>query len=252
MDDNFAPYAPKTAVTETITRYRDRGLPVPVTPQALEAVGVATTMAPRTLQTLQFLGLLDGENNPTELFQRLKRASTDEYQGLLAEVVRGAYIRVFEIVDPATDGDVAIGDAFRVFEPSKQRVKMISLFRGLCAEAGIMEQSRSRPAVRRPRVNGTKPARKAQNASDSTSGESTAPPAPPAREDGDVLSQDAMRSMYFKLLLKKAEAGDGGDADLFGRIERLVGLQSADEGEDRGWNRRVQTASNHPASQEEG
>jgi hypothetical protein len=240
MDENFAPYAPKTAVVDTITRYRDRGLPVPLTPQALETVGVATTMAPRTLQTLQFLGLLDGENNPTELFQRLKRASTDEYQGQLAEVVRGAYIRVFEIVDPAADGDIAIADAFRAFEPSKQRVKMISLFRGLCAEAGIMEQSRLRSTTRRMRVNGTKPGRKAQNAPENTSG----PPArPPAREDSDVLTQDAMRSMYFKLLLKKAEANDGGDADLFARIERLVGLQP-DEGENRGWT----TAGSKPAT----
>jgi hypothetical protein len=39
--------------------------------------------------------------------------------------------------------------------------------------------------------------------------------------------------MYFKLLLKKAEEGGDGDADLFGRIERLVGLEPVKK-EDRG------------------
>ena len=63
------------------------------------------------------------------------------------------------------------------------------------------------------------------------------------RQDGDVLTQEAMRSMYFKLLLKKAEEGDGGDADLFGRIERLVGLESGKE-EDRG----RKTAGSTPAT----
>ena len=249
MEDDFAPYAPKTAVVDTITRYRERGLPVPLTPQALETIGVAPTMTARTLQTLQFLRLLDSENVPTELFQRLKRASTDEYAGQLAEVVQAAYIPVFSIVDPATDGDLAIADAFRAFEPSKQRVKMISLFRGLCAEAGIIQQSRPRSTTRQPRANSTKTGRKPQEKPDDAS---EPPAAPPVRQEGEVLSQDAMRSMYFKLLLRKAEADDGGDADLFARIERLVGLQSGSEEEDRGWNRRVQTASNHPASQEEG
>ena len=63
MDGDFAPYAPKTTVVDTITRPRARTARAP-DPQALEIIGVATTMAPRTLQTLQFLGLLDGENNP--------------------------------------------------------------------------------------------------------------------------------------------------------------------------------------------
>lgn len=241
MDGDFAPYAPKTAVVDTITRFRERGLPAPLTPQALETIGVATTMAPRTLQTLQFLGLLDGENNPTELFQRIKRASTDEYQGQLAEVVRGAYIRVFSIVDPAADGDIAIADAFRAFEPSKQRVKMVSLFRGLCAEAGIMQQAHPRSTNRRTRANSTTSGRRVQNQPESRAGAHVTPPG--ARQDGDVLTQEAMRSMYFKLLLKKAEEGDGGDADLFGRIERLVGLESGKE-EDRG----RKTAGSTPAT----
>ena len=162
MDSDFAPYAPTRAVVDTITRFRDRGLPAPLNAQALQTVGIAGTMAPRTLQALRFLGLLDDDDNPTELFQRIKRASTDEYKGQLAEVIRGAYIRVFSIVDPAADGDIAVADAFRAFEPSKQRAKMVSLFRGLCAEAGIIEQARQRSINRRPRANSTHQGRRSR------------------------------------------------------------------------------------------
>ena len=251
MDPDFAPYAPTRAVVDTITRFRDRGLPAPLTPQTLQTIGIAETMAPRTLQALRFLGLLDDDDNPTELFQRIKRASTDEYKGQLAEVLRSAYLRVFSIVDPATDGDIAVADAFRAFEPSKQRAKMISLFRGLCAEAGIIEQARQRSITRRPRANSTQPRPKKQD----TEGTQQAPPTANSGTNGGnvVLTPEAMRSMYFQLLLKKAEEDGSQDGDLFSRIERLVGLEP-DKEEDRGRT----TAGSTPAtpagfaSQEEG
>jgi hypothetical protein len=179
MAEEFAPYAPTGAVIKTITQFRDRGLPAPLSPKSLETIGVAGTMAPRTLQALRFLGLLDEDDNPTELFQRLKRASTEEYEGQLAEVVHGAYICVFTIVDPAKDGDIAVADAFRAFEPSKQREKMISLFRGLCAEAGIIEQARQRSAARRPRSEGAAQKPRVRNMGNSN----TPPPPPPPGGD---------------------------------------------------------------------
>jgi hypothetical protein len=191
MDANFAPYAPTRAAMDTITRFRDRGLPSPLNAKALETVGVAATMAPRTLQALRFLGLLDDDDNPTELFQRLKRASTDEYQGQLAEVVRAAYIQVFAIVDPATDGDIAIADAFRAFEPSKQREKMISLFRGLCAEAGIIEQARQRSTARRPRQEGAAQRSRARH---------TPPPPPPGDGGGTANFTQTDGDTYVLML----------------------------------------------------
>jgi hypothetical protein len=237
---------------DTITRFRDRGLPAPLTAQTLQTIGVAETMAPRTLQALRFLGLLDDDDNPTELFHRIKRASTDEYKGQLAEVIRSAYIRVFSIVDPAADGDIAVADAFRAFEPSKQRGKMVSLFRGLCAEADIIEQTRQRSTTRRPRTNSTQPRPKKQDAE----GTQQQPPltADDSADGGNVvLTRDAMRSMYFQLLLKKAEEGGSQDGDLFGRIERLVGLEP-DKEEDRGRTTAGSTPATpaSPASQEEG
>lgn len=138
---NFAPYAPSKAVTGVIDRYRDRGLPDPLTTGNLEQVGVPASMAPRTLQALRFLGLVDEGGNRLESFEQLKRAKTDEYPAMLAEIVRAAYLPVFTVVDPATDTDTAVADAFRGYEPQAQREKMLALFRGLCVAAGIIERT---------------------------------------------------------------------------------------------------------------
>lgn len=149
-DPDYAPYAPYKAVHDVITRYREAGLPDPLTPANLESVGVAAGMTARTLRALRFLGLVDEEGGRLEPFQRLKRATTDEYPGQLAEIVRAAYVPVFAIVDPAIHGDTAIDDAFRRFEPSAQRGKMIALFRNLCEEAGIIKGgTNARQPVRR-------------------------------------------------------------------------------------------------------
>jgi hypothetical protein len=137
-DDNFAPYAPAKAVVGVINQLRDKGLPNPVTGMVLERIGVAASMTPRTLQALRFLGLVDEDGNWLENLERLSRAKTEEFPGVLAEIVQAAYLPVFTIVNPATDSDTAISDAFRGFEPRNQRDKMIALFRGLCVRAEII------------------------------------------------------------------------------------------------------------------
>jgi hypothetical protein len=139
---NFAPYAPAKAVLGVIDQYRNRGLPDPLTTGNLERVGVPASMGPRTLQALRFLGLIDEGGNRLESFEQLKRAKTEEYPGQLAEVVHAAYLPVFTVVDPATDTDTAVADAFRGYDPGAQRGKMLALFRGLCSAAGIVEGDR--------------------------------------------------------------------------------------------------------------
>ena len=139
--DNFAPYAPVKNVRDAIIRRRDRGLPNPVTPETLQSIGIPAGNTPRTLQALKFLTLLDDEGQQTPTMEQLARASESEYQQVLVGIVQNAYQRVFAIVDPAQDNGTAISDAFRQFEPSAQREKMVTLFMGLCAEAGIVDSS---------------------------------------------------------------------------------------------------------------
>lgn len=185
-DEDYAPYAPYKAVHDVIIRYRERGLPDPLTPAALEQVGVATGMTQRTLRALRFLGLIDETGARLEPFERLKKSTTAEYPEQLAEVVRAAYLPVFTIVNPAEDSDTAIADAFRRFEPSAQRGKMIALFRGLCEEAQIITTTapRPRPAPRRPAAESSsqRPKPPAEKRSD--------PPVVADRKDDEAATPD--------------------------------------------------------------
>lgn len=140
-ETTFAPYAPAKAVLGVIDRFRATGLPDPLTTGALERVGVSSSMTARTLQALRFLGLIDEGGNGLESFELLRRASTEDFPANLAQIVHAAYLPVFTIVNPATDSEVAVADAFRGYEPAAQREKMLALFRGLCAKAEIMQPS---------------------------------------------------------------------------------------------------------------
>lgn len=164
QDQDYAPYASYKNVRDVINRYRERGLPDRLTAGDLERIGIPSGMAPRTLRALRFLGLIDEDGNRLEAFDRLKRATTEEYPAQLAEIVRAAYLPIFQIVDPAQDSDTALADAFRRFEPSAQRDKMIVLFRGLAEEAEIIPPDKPRQreypgrrAEPRPRAVAPKP-----------------------------------------------------------------------------------------------
>jgi len=185
-DEAYAPYAPYKAVHDVIVRYRDRGLPDSLTPAVLSQVGVADGMTARTMRALRFLGLIDESGARQEPFERLKQATTSEYPEQLAQVIRAAYLPVFTIVNPAEDSDTAIADAFRRFEPSAQRGKMIALFRSLCEEAQIITQvaPRPRPAPRRaaPDAPSQRPRPPAEKRSD--------PPVVRDHKDDDATAPD--------------------------------------------------------------
>ncbi len=152
IESNFMPYAPSSAVINVINRYRERGLPDPVNESSLEQVGVSSSMTGVTLRALLFLSLVDEGGNHTEAFDQIRRASTEEYPGILAGILHKAYLPVFTVVDPSQDTIIKIGDAFRPFEPATQRPKMVRLFMGLCEQAGIVVQMK-----KRLRISGTKP-----------------------------------------------------------------------------------------------
>jgi hypothetical protein len=182
--DDFAPYAPVKAVLAVINRFRERGLPDPLTVTALEQVGIAPSMSSRTHQALRFLGLVDEGGNRLEAFERLRRAASDEYQAQLGHTVREAYTPIFTIVDPASDDDVALVDAFRRYEPAAQREKMVALFRGLCEAAGII--SASRPRGVRPSASAAK-ARRAPTSKAQVKEPTTGPATSHMREGDEAV-----------------------------------------------------------------
>ena len=150
-ETNPAPYAPPSAVMGVVKRYRDRGLQTPFTKEVLQRAGVTSSLAARTLQALESLDLIDSSGEPSEAFEGLQRAPQDQFKELLASVVRSAYSDVFQFADPAKDEVSKVRDAFRVYEPRGQQSRMVTLFLGLCAEAGIISEMPKRPG-RKPGI----------------------------------------------------------------------------------------------------
>jgi hypothetical protein len=132
-----APYAPTRAVTNILSRFRDRGLQSPITIDVLMKAGIQESLAPRVQQTLRLLDFIDDEGVPNSTFDALQRAPESEYRKGLADMIRAAYAEVYRFADPATDGVDRLRDAFRGFNPRGQQERMISLFLGLCEFAEI-------------------------------------------------------------------------------------------------------------------
>jgi Family of unknown function (DUF5343) len=137
--EKVAPYAPFGCVIAVVKRIRERGLPEILTMQEITRVGVSEGNASRTLQALKFLKLVDEDGHRTQIFDRLGRVPTNEYAEVFGEIIKEAYSDVFTIVDPAEATDVEINDAFRYYQPQAQRGRMVTLFRGLCQEVGLVD-----------------------------------------------------------------------------------------------------------------
>lgn len=192
LQDDFCPYAPGASVMKAIDHHRDHGLADPVNNLVLERISVPESMIPRTRQALQFLGLTDEEGKHLEAFDRLRRATTEEFPGLLAEIVQSAYQPVLVSVDITTADDTRLNDAFRGFEPQAQRGKMVSLFKALCQRAGLMEGPRRR-GPSRPRTEAKAQTAKVKRNGAQPPAESppTPPPTythPPARRDYRLIA----------------------------------------------------------------
>lgn len=162
--DQPAPYAPATAILDLIERHRNKGLPAVVDADVLLRAGISSSLAPRTLQALKTLDLIDSDGRPSEVFEGIRLAPTAEYEQRLTEWLNTTYADALSYVNPATDDEIAIRDAFRKYTPTGQQSRMVSLFMGLFTAAGVMPP-RSKQSSPRSSANGatSKPAKPRQN-----------------------------------------------------------------------------------------
>ena len=87
-----APYAPASAITDLIDRYRNRGLGKPLNAEVHQArAGVSDSLIPRTLQALQTLDLIDEAGNPTETLESLRRAAEPDFKNQMGAWISRAY-----------------------------------------------------------------------------------------------------------------------------------------------------------------
>lgn len=152
--DKSAPYAPAKAILEVVDRHRSRGLPSPVDNEVLVRAGISESLIPRTLQALHTLDLINQDGSHTDVLEGLRLAPETEYKQRLLEWLNVAYRDVLQYVDPATDNETAVRDAFRPFKPTGQQDRMVMLFIGLYSAAGVWPdkpRSDSAPKPSRPR-----------------------------------------------------------------------------------------------------
>lgn len=149
--DQPAPYAPASAILELIDRHRNKGLPAVVDADVLMRAGISGSLVPRTLQALKTLDLLTEDGRPSQVLEGLRLAPTSEYQKRLGEWLQATYADALSYVDPTTDDEVAIRDAFRTYIPTGQQSRMVTLFIGLFTAAGVMApRQKAAPPKRGP------------------------------------------------------------------------------------------------------
>jgi hypothetical protein len=153
--DKPAPYAPAATIIDVMSRHRDRGLPIPLNAETLGRIGVPDSLSSRVLYALTSLDLIDASGQPTATLENLRLAPEAEYKKRQEDWLKSAYADIFAFVDPSKDDETRIRDAFRSYQPVGQQSRMVTLFLGLCANAGMIAE---KPAPVRQRASAPKPA----------------------------------------------------------------------------------------------
>jgi len=142
-------------------------------------VGIHSSLAPRTLQALKLLDLVDSEGEPTEDFVAFKKAPHTEAKAFLGNLIRQAYKPIFLITgtDPSKKSMQELEDAFRSYSPDGMRRRMVTLFLGLCEYTEIIDK---RPVRRGGGSKGSPVNRSRSSTATKTASRSTAKSSPPA------------------------------------------------------------------------
>jgi len=210
--DKPGPYAPASAIMSIVERHRNKGLPSVVDAETLARAGISDSLIPRTLHALNALDLIGDDGKPTQVLEGIRLAPEAEYQTRLAEWLNGAYEDALAYVDPATATESDVRDAFRTYKPIGQQSRMVSLFFGLYAAAGVV-QERAKPAPRK-------------------SSNGTARPKPPAAKPAAASRRQA------PLRSDGGASSDGGGRGMAGLPAPIAGLLASLPAEGDGWTKK--------------
>lgn len=153
-----APYAPPKTVVDIISAYREKGLKTPFTIEVLTRAGVPDSLAPRTLQAMKLLDLIDSEGRPSEQFDQAVRMPDGQFREALQDILLAAYSDVFSFADPASEGMDRVRDAFRTYSPRGQQSRMVTLFLGLLEYLGLDTSAAKAGQAERPARQSTRKA----------------------------------------------------------------------------------------------
>jgi hypothetical protein len=148
---NKFPYTAPENVMRVVKRIRQVGPPPIVTPEYVKQLGIVEELAKRIVQTLEFLGLVTEDGVPTEVARALHAAPEADWQRVFQGTLLKAYAPIFRVVDPQKASRLQVRDAFRTSVPMGSQERMVTLFLGLCAEAGFQV---AEPPTNRPARNG--------------------------------------------------------------------------------------------------
>ncbi len=112
-----------------------------LTPQILEALGMSRSESYEVRIAWRHLGWLNQDDCITPRCGQLAFAASEgSFQDLLSTCLHDRYPTIFEQIDVTHASQQALKDVFMrtPFEPASMRLKMLSLFKGLCKMAGLL------------------------------------------------------------------------------------------------------------------
>jgi hypothetical protein len=227
------PYVSYRTLMTQIERLESEGVPSKIDSHFLRQMAGGTQNHFR--HALRSLGLVGEDSRPTDVLYQLVETRGKERGERFAEIVALRFPALFKLPPNASKSDffAVLADDYGVKSADQQR-KILTFYVNTAEGAGLevsthLRPTKSHPGPRRP---STRRPKKAGNGGGS--GQADASPALDSLGGaGGVLSDEAMRGMYFRLLLEKAEKADN-DGELLDRIERLVGVPLGDKSDERG------------------
>jgi hypothetical protein len=138
-----APYGSTDGVIAILEKFRETGLGGnPITTDLVGKFGFGEEVARRIVLSLKLLDLVSEDGTPLPSLLDFKQASSEKYRTVLADQLRDSYSVVFAVTGEAlaTMSTTQVEDAFRSFRPDSLRKRMVQLFLGLCAYAGIIPE----------------------------------------------------------------------------------------------------------------